>query len=149
MTAFGTASSSATMPVTIQCLEEKCLLDSRIVRFVIPLGATLNMDGTALYEAIGAIFISQYREIDLTATQIVMIAIIGTFTSVGATGIPNGGPIGLIIILNSVALPVEDAFLVYVVDWFVDRFRTALNVMGDGYGAGVVYHFSENDLDIK
>jgi len=147
MTAFGTASSSATMPVTFQCLEERIKIDKRIVRFCIPVGATINMDGTALYEAVAVIFIAQYRNVDLDVVQVIIIAITATAASIGAAGIPQAGLITMVIVLNAVGFPVEDASLVFAIDWLIDRFRTAINVLGDAYGAGIVEHLSKKDLE--
>lgn len=89
ITAFGTSSSSATMPVTFSCLEEGAGLDKRIVRFCIPVGSTINMDGTALYEAVAAIFIAQYRNVPLDLVKIIIITITATAASIGAAGIPQ------------------------------------------------------------
>ncbi|KAI1296730.1 Excitatory amino acid transporter 3 [Halotydeus destructor] len=146
MTAFGTGSSSATLPVTIQCLERKVQLDSRVVRFLVPIGATINMDGTALYEAVAAIFIAQSRGVDLTLVKLIIISITSTAASVGAAGIPQAGLVTMVIVLNAVGLPAEDVALIYVVDWMLDRFRTAINVLGDSIGSAVIGHLCRDDL---
>lgn len=147
MTAFGTSSSSATLPITINCLEERVRLDARIVRFVAPIGATVNMDGTALYEAVAAIFIAQSRGVELSVVQVVIISITATAASIGAAGIPQAGLVTMVIVLNAVGLPAEDVALIFVVDWFLDRFRTFINVLGDSFGAAVIHHFCRNDLN--
>ncbi|XP_054163884.1 excitatory amino acid transporter 3-like [Oppia nitens] len=147
MTAFGTGSSTATMPVTFQCLEENLKYDKRVVRFCIPVGATINMDGTALYEAVAAIFIAQYRGLELDFVQIIVIAVTATAASIGAAGIPQAGLVTMVIVLNAVGLPETDAALIYVIDWLIDRFRTVINVLGDAYGASIVYHLSQKDID--
>ena len=147
MTAFGTSSSSATLPITINCLEERIRLDPRIVRFVAPIGATVNMDGTALYEAVAAIFIAQSRGIELSIVQVVIISITATAASIGAAGIPQAGLVTMVIVLNAVGLPAQDVALIFVVDWFLDRFRTFINVLGDSFGAAVIHHFCRNDLN--
>merc|ERR1711997_1399910 len=97
-TAFGTASSSATLPVTIKLLEEKNGVDPRIARFVLPIGATINMDGTALYEAIAAIFIAQVREVPMSVGQIIAVSITATAASIGAAGIPHAGLVTLVMV---------------------------------------------------
>lgn len=140
LTAFGTSSSSATMPVTINCLEENVGLDPKIVRFLVPIGATVNMDGTALYEAVAAIFIAQSRGVPLTPISVIIISITATFASIGAAGIPQAGLVTMVIVLNAVGLPAEDVYLIFVVDWFLDRFRTVINVLGDSFGAAVISH---------
>ncbi|XP_055945515.1 excitatory amino acid transporter 3-like isoform X1 [Argiope bruennichi] len=145
-TAFGTASSSATLPVTITCLEEKNHIDPRVSRFCLPIGATINMDGTALYEAVAAIFIAQVRGISLSIGSIIAISITATAASIGAAGIPQAGLVTMVMVLNVVGLPAEDVTLILVVDWILDRFRTTINVLGDAYGSAIVAHFSKNDL---
>ncbi|CAL1292726.1 unnamed protein product [Larinioides sclopetarius] len=145
-TAFGTASSSATLPVTITCLEENNNIDPRVSRFCLPIGATINMDGTALYEAVAAIFISQVRGISLSIGSIIAISITATAASIGAAGIPQAGLVTMVMVLNVVGLPAEDVTLILVVDWILDRFRTTINVLGDAYGSAIVAHFSKNDL---
>ncbi|XP_071041947.1 excitatory amino acid transporter 3 [Parasteatoda tepidariorum] len=146
-TAFGTASSSATLPITIQCLEEKNNIDQRVSRFCLPIGATINMDGTALYEAVAAIFIAQIRGVTLSAGNIIAISITATAASIGAAGIPQAGLVTMVMVLNVVGLPAEDVTLILVVDWILDRFRTTINVLGDAYGAGIVAHHSKDDLN--
>ncbi|XP_067119187.1 excitatory amino acid transporter 1 [Centruroides vittatus] len=145
-TAFGTSSSSATLPVTIACLEDKNQVDPKVSRFCLPIGATINMDGTALYEAVAAIFIAQIRNVSLDAGKIVAISITATAASIGAAGIPQAGLVTMVMVLNAVGLPADDVAFIYVVDWFLDRFRTAINVLGDSFGAGIVAHLSRNDL---
>lgn len=145
-TAFGTSSSSATLPLTLQCVVEKNGVDSRIARFTLPIGATINMDGTALYEAVAAIFIAQIRSVDLTIGHLVAISITATAASIGAAGIPQAGLVTLVMVLDTVGLPAEDVTFILAIDWLLDRFRTLLNVMGDAFGAGIVYHLSKGDL---
>nr|ART29387.1 Na+ -symporter 1 [Tenebrio molitor] len=146
-TAFGTASSSATLPVTIQCLEEKNGIDPRVARFALPIGAAINMDGTALYEAVAAIFIAQVREVELTVGTYIAISITATAASIGAAGIPQAGLVTMVMVLDTVGLPAEDVSLILAVDWLLDRFRTAINVMGDAFGAGIVAHRSQKELN--
>ncbi|CAH1781859.1 unnamed protein product [Owenia fusiformis] len=146
VTAFGTSSSSATLPVTFNCLEEKLGVDKRVTRFVLPIGATINMDGTALYEAVAAIFIAQINNIPLDIGQIITISLTATLASIGAAGIPQAGLVTMAIVLTAVNLPVDDIALIITVDWFLDRFRTAVNVLGDSIGAGVVEKLSHQQL---
>lgn len=146
-TAFGTSSSSATLPVTITCLEEKNHIDPRVSRFCLPIGATMNMDGTALYEAVAAIFIAQIRGVNLNAGKIVAISITATAASIGAAGIPQAGLVTMVMVLNVIGLPAEDVAFILIVDWILDRFRTLVNVLGDSFGSAIVAHFSKHDLD--
>ncbi|KAH9419044.1 excitatory amino acid transporter 3-like [Dermatophagoides pteronyssinus] len=147
LTAFGTASSTATLPSSIACLEEKNHVNRNVVRFVVPIGATINMDGTALYEAVAAIFIAQSREVDMDFARVLIVSITATAASVGAAGIPQAGLITMVIVLNALGLPPEDISLVFIIDWLVDRIRTPINVLGDAFGAAIVEHLSRDDLD--
>ncbi|CAG2165176.1 unnamed protein product [Oppiella nova] len=146
MTAFGTASSAATLPVTISCLEEKNKIDRNVVRFCVPIGATINMDGTALYEAVAALFITQSRGFDMDFAKVLIVSITATAASVGAAGIPQAGLITMVIVLNALGLPAEDVALVYIIDWLLDRLRTPINVLGDAYGSAIVEHLSRSEL---
>jgi solute carrier family 1 (neuronal/epithelial high affinity glutamate transporter), member 1 len=136
-TAFGTASSSATLPLTMECARES-KIDPRAVRFVLPLGSTVNMNGTALYEAAAAMFIAQAYGIDMTIGQQTIILITATLSAIGAAGIPEAGLVTMVIVLKAVGLPLEGIGLLLSVDWFLDRFRTAVNVWGDAVGAAVI-----------
>lgn len=138
MTAFATASSSATLPVTMDCVEEKNDIDKRASSFVLPLGATINMDGTALYEAIAAIFIAQAYNISLPLWSQVTIFITAILASVGAAGIPQAGLVTMVLVLNAVGLPLDGIAMILAVDWFLDRCRTTVNVWGDSIGAAVI-----------
>lgn len=146
ITAFGTSSSSATLPTTMRCIEAHNKVDPRISRFVLPLGATVNMDGTALYEAVAAVFIAQANGISLNVGQLITTCITATAASIGAAGIPQAGLVTMVLVLQAVNLPTEDIGLILAVDWFLDRIRTAVNVMGDAFGAGIVEHLSRDDL---
>jgi Na+/H+-dicarboxylate symporter len=143
LTAFSTASSTATLPVTMECAEVEAGISRRSTEFVLPLGATINMDGTALYEAAAAIFIAQaYALVDptflLTFDKQIVIAVTATLAAVGAAGIPEAGLVTMLIVLNAVGLPLELIGLILPIDWLLDRFRTATNTFGDAVGAAVV-----------
>lgn len=137
MTAFGTASSSATLPLTMECAREQGV-DDRAVRFVLPLGSTVNMNGTALYEAVAALFIAQAYGLDLSLGQQGIVLVTASLAAIGAAGIPEAGLVTLVIVLQAVGLPLEGVALLLAVDWFLDRFRTAVNVWGDAVGAAFV-----------
>ncbi len=139
-TAFGTASSSATLPLTMECARENGI-DERSIRFVLPLGSTVNMNGTALYEAAAAMFIAQAYGIELTLAQQTIVFITATLAAIGAAGVPEAGLVTMVIVLKSVGLPLEGVGLLLSVDWFLDRFRTAINVWGDAVGAAVIDRF--------
>uniref|UniRef100_A0A672G7G9 Amino acid transporter n=1 Tax=Salarias fasciatus TaxID=181472 RepID=A0A672G7G9_SALFA len=115
--ALATSSSSATLPITFKCLLENNHIDRRIIRFVLPVGATINMDGTALYEAVAAIFIAQVNNYELDFGQIITISITATAASIGAAGIPQAGLVTMVIVLTSVGLPTDDITLIIAVDW--------------------------------
>ncbi|XP_043278230.1 excitatory amino acid transporter 1 [Venturia canescens] len=146
VTAFGTASSSATLPITLQCLDNLGN-DPRITRFVVPIGATINMDGTALYEAVAAIFIAQVRGIELTISRVIGVSVTATAASIGAAGIPQAGLVTMVMVLDTVGLPAKDVTLIIAVDWLLDRFRTTINVMCDALGACIIEHMSRGELD--
>lgn len=138
LTAFSTASSTATLPITMNCAVENAKVSKQSSDFVLPLGATINMDGTALYEAAAAIFIAQAVGFELTITSQLVIAITATMAAIGAAGIPEAGLVTMVIVLNAVGLPLEYIGLILSVDWLLDRFRTAVNVFGDSLGSAVV-----------
>ncbi|KAI4803842.1 hypothetical protein KUCAC02_025490 [Chaenocephalus aceratus] len=145
--ALATSSSSATLPITMKCLLENCGVDRQIARFVLPVGATINMDGTALYEAVAAIFIAQVNEYDLDFGQLVTISITATAASIGAAGIPQAGLVTMVIVLTSVGLPPADISLIVAIDWVLDRFRTMINVLGDALAAGIMCHLCKKDFE--
>jgi Na+/H+-dicarboxylate symporter len=140
VTALATASSSATLPLTIQCVRENNV-DNRAARFVLPLGSTVNMDGTALYEAAAVMFIAQAYDVPLGLGAQALVFVTATLAAIGAAGIPEAGLVTMVIVLKSVGLPLEGIGLLLAVDWFLDRFRTSVNVWGDSVGAAVVHRF--------
>lgn len=133
--AFSTSSSSATLPVTKECLENNLKVSNSITSFVVPLGATINMDGTALYQGVAALFIAQIYGMDLSVADQATIVVSATLASVGAAGVPGAGMITLAMVLTSVGVPTEGLALVLGVDRLLDMFRTAVNVVGDSAAA--------------
>ena len=147
LTAFSTSSSSATLPMTIECVEKNAGVSNKTSSFVLPLGATINMDGTALYECVAAIFIAQAYGIELSfATQftIVMVALL---TSIGVAGIPSASLVAISIILAAIGLPIEAIGLILAVDRVLDMCRTTVNVFSDSCGAVVIAR-TEGEQDI-
>ncbi|MBT5536331.1 dicarboxylate/amino acid:cation symporter, partial [Candidatus Poribacteria bacterium] len=142
MNAFSTASSSATLPLTMEGVEKQNGVSNRTASFVLPLGATINMDGTALYESVAAMFIAQVYApvlgIEITMAQQVVIFLTATLAAIGAAGIPEAGLVTMVIVLKAVDLPIEGITLILAVDWLLDRFRTTVNVWGDSVGAGII-----------
>ncbi|KAK4301858.1 hypothetical protein Pmani_026033 [Petrolisthes manimaculis] len=147
ITALGTGSSSATLPITFRCLEENNKIDKRVTRFVLPVGATINMDGTALYEAVGSIFIAQMYGIHLGPGELVTVSLTSTLASIGAASIPSAGLVTMLLVLTAIGLPTEHASLIFAVDWILDRVRTSINVLGDAFGAGIVMHLCREELE--
>ena len=138
LTALSTASSSATLPVTIKCAEDNNRVSPKAAGFVLPLGATINMDGTALYEAVAAIFIAQLYGIDLSTGHLFIIFLTATLAAIGAAGIPEAGLVTMVIVLEAVGLPIEGISMILMIDWFLDRCRTTINVWGDSIGAAFI-----------
>ncbi len=143
MTAFSTSSSSATLPLTMDSLIEEAKVSRRVVSFVVPLGATINMNGTALYEAIAAMFIAQTYGIEMGLGATIIVLLTATLSAIGAAGIPEAGLVTMVIVLKAVDLPIEGISLILVVDWFLDRCRTTVNVWGDAVGAAVIDRFEK------
>ena len=138
ITAFATSSSSATLPVTLNCVENKLGVSKPIAGFVVPLGATINMDGTALYEASAALFVANLAGIDLTFAQQLIIFCTAMIAAMGAPGIPSAGMVTMIMVLESVGLPIEAIAILLPIDRLLDTIRTAVNVQGDMIGSLVV-----------
>ena len=146
-TAFSTASSSATLPVTIECAEERNKVSRKASLFVLPLGATVNMDGTALYESVAALFIAQMFGIDLGFGEQMIVFLTATLAAVGAAGIPEAGLVTMVMVLHAVGLPLEGIGMLLSIDWFLDRLRTTTNVWGDSIGAAVVDTLETNYVE--
>uniref|UniRef100_A0A4X2KZH2 Amino acid transporter n=1 Tax=Vombatus ursinus TaxID=29139 RepID=A0A4X2KZH2_VOMUR len=144
-TAFGTSSSSATLPLMMECVEEKNGVSKHISRFILPIGATVNMDGAALFQCVAAVFIAQLNNVPLRFIQVITILITATASSVGAAGIPAGGVLTLAIILEAISLPTKDMSFILAVDWLVDRFCTIINVEGDAFGAGLLQCYVDHN----
>ncbi len=138
VTAFATSSSSATLPVTLRCVTQHLHVKPEIAGFVVPLGATVNMDGTALYEAAAALFIANLAGIDLNLTQQLIVFFTAMIAAIGAPGIPSAGMVTMVMVLQSVGLPAEAIAILLPMDRLLDTIRTAVNVEGDMVGSLVV-----------
>lgn len=140
VTAFATSSSNATMPVTMRCATQNMHVKPEIAGFVVPLGATMNMDGTALYEAAAALFVAQLAGIDLSLGQQLVVCLTTMIAAMGAPGIPSAGMVTMVMVLQSVGLPAEAIAILLPIDRLLDTVRTAVNVEGDMIGSLVVQH---------
>jgi Na+/H+-dicarboxylate symporter len=139
LTAFSTSSSSATLPVTIERTTKNGKVPPRIANFVLPLGSTVNMDGTALYEAVAALFIAQAYGLDLSLMDQAMVLVMATLAAVGTAGIPSASLVMIAVVLGAIGLPLEGIGLILALDRLLDMCRTAVNVWGDVSGAAI-YH---------
>jgi Na+/H+-dicarboxylate symporter len=149
ITAFATSSSSATLPVTLRCVEQHLHVKRDIAGFVLPLGATLNMDGTALYEAVAALFIANLAGIELNLMQQMIVFLTAMLAAMGAPGIPSAGMVTMVLVLQSVGLPAEGIAILLPIDRLLDTFRTAVNVEGDMVGSLVVQKWVRGDHDAE
>ena len=138
VTAFSTSSSSATLPLTMDAMQEKAGVSNKISSFVLPLGATVNMDGTALYECIAAMFIAQAYGVHLGILEQVLVVFTALLASIGAAGIPMAGLVMITVVLSAVGLPLEGVGLVIAVDRILDMFRTSVNVWSDSCGTSII-----------
>jgi Na+/H+-dicarboxylate symporter len=138
LTAFSTSSSSATLPVTLRAVSERAGVSKRVSGFVVPLGATINMDGTALYECAAAMFIAQAYGLELSYTTQFIVVMIALLTSVGVAGVPSASLVAIVIILGAVGLPMEGVGLILAVDRVLDMCRTAVNVYSDTCAAVII-----------
>ncbi|MGK9368713.1 dicarboxylate/amino acid:cation symporter [Melioribacter sp. Ez-97] len=144
-TAFFTSSSMATLPITMECVINNDKVEPKVANFVLPIGATVNMDGTALYEAVAVIFIAQAYGIELTFVQLIIVLLTTVLASIGAAAIPMAGFVMITIILKAVGLPLEGVGLVLAVDRLLDMVRTTVNVWSDSCGAVVVNNLSRKE----
>lgn len=145
-TAFSTSSSAATLPITMDCLHDNTGISNKVTSFVLPLGATVNMDGTALYEAVAAMFIAQAYGIDLSIGQQLIIMLTATLASIGAAAIPGAGLVTMVIVLKAVNLPLEGIGMILAVDRILDMLRTTVNVWGDACGATIIANLEGEQL---
>ncbi len=146
--AFSTSSSAATLPVTIECLEDNMGVSKKVASFVLPIGATVNMDGTSLYQAVAVVFLAQLHMVDLTMAQQMIIVMTATLSSIGAAAVPSAGLVMMIIVLQSVGLNPAWIAIVFPVDRILDMCRTVVNVTGDATVSTVIAQ-SEGELDLK
>lgn len=144
LTAFSTSSSSATLPLTMEALEHKSGVSNKVTSFTLPLGATINMDGTALYECVAAMFIAQAYGVDLSFMQQALVVVTALLASIGAAGIPMAGLVMITVVLTAIGLPLEGIGLILAVDRILDMLRTAVNVWSDSCGAVTIAR-SENE----
>ena len=138
LTAFSTASSSATLPLTMECVRDNAGVSNRTASFVLPLGATVNMDGTALYECVAAIFIAQAYGLELSFVTQFTVVFVALLTSIGVAGVPAASLVAITIILGTIGLPAEAIGLILAVDRILDMFRTSVNVFSDSCGAVLI-----------
>jgi Na+/H+-dicarboxylate symporter len=144
--AFSTASSNATLPITLATVRERLGVSNRIAAFSVPLGATINMDGTAIMQGVATVFIAQVYGIDLSLAQILTVILTATLASIGTAGVPGVGLIMLTLVLQQVGLPVEGIAMIIGIDRLLDMTRTAVNITGDAAVACIVGH-SEQEMD--
>lgn len=147
LTAFSTSSSSATLPLTMECVEKNAGVSNRTASFVLPLGATVNMDGTALYECVAAMFIAQAFGLELGFAQQFTIVLVALITSIGVAGIPAASLVAIAIILTTIGLPAEGIGLILAVDRVLDMCRTTVNVLSDACGAVIIARL-EGEQDV-
>ncbi|XP_014830342.1 PREDICTED: excitatory amino acid transporter 3-like isoform X1 [Poecilia mexicana] len=147
MTAIIIASSTASLPVILQCCEENLMVNGKLCRLMLPILTSINMNGTAVYEVIASVFIAQMNDITLDAGQIIAVGLTSSIVTFGAAGIPATGAVTTILILTAVGLPAKDAAMLVVVEWLLDHFRTGVNVLGDCYGVVLINFLCHDELE--
>ncbi|MED5336146.1 MAG: dicarboxylate/amino acid:cation symporter [Bacteroidota bacterium] len=147
ITAFSTSSSVATLPVTMDCVRNRIGVSERTTSFVLPIGATVNMDGTSLYQAVAVVSLAQFHMVDLSLAQQAVIVLTATLASIGAAAVPSAGLVLMIIVLESVGLNPAWIALIFPVDRILDMCRTVVNVTGDGAVSTLIAH-SEGELEV-
>lgn len=143
MLAFSTSSSAATLPVTMECCEENLHIEKKVTSFVLPIGATINMDGTSLYQAVAAVFIAQVFGYDLSLAQQLTIILTATLASIGSAAVPGAGIVMLIIVLESIGVPSAGIALIFAIDRPLDMLRTVVNITGDSTVASIIDYQTE------
>lgn len=143
MLAFSTSSSAATLPVTMECCEENLHIEKKVTSFVLPIGATINMDGTSLYQAVAAVFIAQVFGYDLSLVQQLTIILTATLASIGSAAVPGAGIVMLIIVLESIGVPSAGIALIFAIDRPLDMLRTVVNITGDSTVASIIDYQTE------
>ena len=146
VTAFSTCSSIVTLPLTMKAVTDNSRVSKKLASFVLPIGATVNMDGTALYECVAVVFIAQVYGFDLTITAQLLIVLTALLASIGAASVPMAGLVMMSIILSAVGLPLEAVGLILAVDRFLDMFRTATNVLSDSVGTVIIAKLQGEDV---
>lgn len=147
--AFSTSSSAATLPVTLECMEENIGVSKSTASFVLPIGATVNMDGTSLYQAVAVVFLAQYHMVDLTFVQQLSIVLTATLASIGAAAVPSAGLVTLFVVLTSLGLDPAWIAIILPVDRILDMCRTVVNVTGDATTCSIVAHVQGEKLFTK
>lgn len=146
LTAFATASTAAALPVTFQCMDDKLKVDQRITRFILPIGCSINMDGTALFLSSASVFIAQMNSMSLAVGDLVTLCLVSTAASMSSASVPSAALVLMLMVLTSIGCPTEDVSLLFAIDWLVDRCRTLNNMLGDCYASAIVEHFSKAEL---
>ncbi|XP_059209609.1 excitatory amino acid transporter 3-like [Centropristis striata] len=147
MSAVRLSSSSATLPLILQCCEERNRIDRRITRFMLPIGANVNMDGTALYAVMAAVFIAQLNDITLDLSQTLTIGATSALSTTGTAGLPSTGAVTTFFILSAASLPAKEACILVLVEWLLDHCNTGVDVLGDCIGVALVHHLSGYKLE--
>jgi Na+/H+-dicarboxylate symporter len=148
LTAFSTSSSNATLPLTMEAVENKDGVSNKIASFTLPLGATVNMNGTALYECVAVLFIAQAYGIDLSFGKQLIVIFTALLAAIGSAGIPMAGLVMMVVVLRAVGLPLEGIGLILAVDRILDMFRTTINVFGDTCAAVIVAKSEGEQLNV-